>query len=60
VRVILGERGKEINAIVAGAYEKHAATVEKLGGIQSEKFDLVNRSLQRLDRFWSDQIKYKL
>ncbi len=60
VRISLGERGKEIHAIVARAYEKHAATVEQLGGIPSGDFDLVNRSLQRLDRFWSDQIEYKL
>lgn len=60
VRISLGERGKEIHAIVASAYEKHASTVEQLGGIQSGDFDIVNRSLQRLDRFWSDQIEYKL
>jgi DNA-binding MarR family transcriptional regulator len=60
VRISLGERGKEIHAIVARAYEKHADTVEQIGGIQSDDFDLVNRSLQKLDRFWSDQIDYKL
>ena len=60
VRISLGERGTEIHALVAHAYAKHAATVEKLGGIQSGDFDVVNRSLQRLDRFWSDQIEYRL
>jgi DNA-binding MarR family transcriptional regulator len=60
VRISLGERGKEIHALVAQAYGKHAATVEQLGGIQSGDFDVVNRSLQRLDRFWSDQIEYRL
>jgi DNA-binding MarR family transcriptional regulator len=60
VRISLGERGKEIHALVARAYGKHASTVEQLGGIQSGDFDVVNRSLQRLDRFWSDQIEYRL
>jgi DNA-binding MarR family transcriptional regulator len=60
VRISLGERGKEIHALVAQAYGKHAATVEQLGGIQSDDFDSVNRSLSRLDRFWSDQIEYRL
>ena len=60
VRISLGERGKEIHALVAQAYGKHASTVEQLGGIQSGDFDVVNRSLQRLNRFWSDQIEYRL
>jgi DNA-binding MarR family transcriptional regulator len=60
VRISLGERGKEIHALVAQAYGRHADTVEQLGGIQSGDFDVVNRSLQRLDRFWSDQIEYRL
>jgi DNA-binding MarR family transcriptional regulator len=60
VRISLGVRGKEVHGIVARAYQKHAATVEQLGGIPPGDFDLVNRSLQRLDRFWSHQIEYKL
>ncbi len=60
VRISLGERGKEIHALVAKVYEKHAATVEQLGGIQAGDFAAVNRSLSRLDRFWSDQIEYRL
>jgi DNA-binding MarR family transcriptional regulator len=60
VHISLGERGKEIHTLVAQAYGKHAATLEQLGGIQSSNFDVVNRSLSRLDRFWSDQIEYRL
>ncbi len=60
VRISLGKRGKEIHALVADVYQKHAATIEQLGGIQADDFAAVNRSLSRLDRFWSDQIEYKL
>ncbi len=60
VRISLGERGKEIHALVTRAYGKHAATIEQLGGIQPGDFNVMNRSLQRLDRFWSDQIEYRL
>jgi DNA-binding MarR family transcriptional regulator len=52
VRISLGERDKEIHALVAKTYEKHAATVEQLGGIQAD--DLA------ADRFCSDQIEYRL
>ena len=30
------------------------------GGIGSEDFRVLNRSLQRLERFWTDQILYRL
>lgn len=60
VRISLGERGRKIHALVDEAYQKHAATVEQLGGIQAEDFAVINRSLARLDRFWGDQIQYRL
>lgn len=60
VRIALGERGKEIHALVDAAYRKHAMSVEHVGGIRSDDFATVNRSLARLDRFWSDQIEYRL
>jgi DNA-binding MarR family transcriptional regulator len=59
-QISLGERGKEIYALVAQAYQKHAATVGQLGGIGAEDFAVINRSLARLDRFWGDQIQYRL
>lgn len=58
--ISLGERGKAIYALVEQAYQKHAATVEQLGGIPAEEFAAINRSLARLDRFWGDQIEYRL
>ena len=60
VKISLGERGGEIHALVSEAYRKHAATVEHLGGIQGDGFVALNRSLARLDRFWNDQIEYRL
>jgi DNA-binding MarR family transcriptional regulator len=60
VKISLGERGEEIHALVHRAYQRHAATVEHLGGIQADDFSAVNRSLARLDRFWNDQIEFRL
>ena len=60
VKISLGERGKEIHELVHKAYQTHAATVEHLGGIQEDDFVALNRSLARLDRFWNDQIEYRL
>ena len=60
VRISLTERGKDIHRIVAGVYEKHARTVEQIGGIPCDDLARVKVSLQRLERYWSDQIKYRL
>src|ERR1700746_1679800 len=51
VRISLTERGKEIHRIVAGVYEKHARTVEQIGGIPCDDLARVNVSLQRLERY---------
>ena len=60
VRISLTERGKEVHRIVAGVYDKHARTVEQIGGIACDDLARVNVSLQRLERYWTDQIKYRL
>jgi hypothetical protein len=52
-------RGK-IHEIVSVLYDKHIATVEQIGGISSEEFARLNLSLVRLERFWTDQIRYRL
>src|SRR5450432_3375158 len=60
VRIRLTERGKEVHRIVAGIYEKHARTIEQIGGIPGDDFVRMNASLLRLERYWTDQIKYRL
>src|ERR1700752_1489841 len=60
VRISLTERGKEVHRIVASIYEKHARTIEQIGGIPGDHFVRMNPSLLRLERYWTDQIKYRL
>src|SRR6201986_5103027 len=60
VRISLTEKGEEVHKIVASLYDKHAMTVEQIGGVAVEDFIRMNQSLARLERFWTDQIKYRL
>src|SRR5215204_6207568 len=60
VRIKLTERGKEVRDIVGSLYEKHVRTVEQVGGIGAEDFSVLNKALHRLERFWTDQILYRL
>jgi DNA-binding MarR family transcriptional regulator len=60
VNVKLTSKGREVRNIVAALYHKHVSTVEQVGDIYSEDFVTLNKSLHRLERFWTDQILYRL
>ena len=60
VRIRLTNQGQEIRRIVDALYQKHVKTVEQVGGISNEEFATLNKSLHRLERFWTDQILYRL
>ncbi len=60
VRISLTEAGREVHDIVSSVYDKHIRTVEQLGGVASDDFGRLNQALLRLERFWTDQIRFKL
>src|SRR6478735_4798746 len=60
VRISLTEKGRAVHEVVAGLYDKHVRTVEQIGGISGDEFSRMNTALLRLERFWTDQIRYKL
>jgi DNA-binding MarR family transcriptional regulator len=60
VRISLTDKGRQVHEIIQGLYDKHARTIAPIGGISDEDFDRLNRALGRLERFWTDQIRYRL
>ena len=60
VRISLTQKGTDVAEIVASLYEKHVRTVEQIGGISSDEFSKLNQALTRLERFWTDQIRFRL
>ena len=60
VRVSLTEKGREVADIVTELYERHTTSIQKIGGIGANEFETLNKSLMRLERFWTDQILYRL
>jgi DNA-binding MarR family transcriptional regulator len=60
VRIKLTEKGREARAIVEALYHKHLRSVEQVGGITGDEFVGLNKALHRLERFWTDQILYRL
>jgi len=60
VRVSLTDQGREIAQTVDALYERHTRSLEQIGEIDPSSFAQLNKSLQRLERFWTDQILYRL
>jgi DNA-binding MarR family transcriptional regulator len=60
VRVSLTPKGLQVARIVNDLYNRHIQSIEKVGGVTGEDFRQLNKALQRLERFWTDQILYRL
>jgi len=60
VRISLTDKGQEVAETVARLYQRHVGSIHKVGGIGQDEFGQMNKLLQRLDRFWNDQILYRL
>ena len=60
VRIRVTDKGREVRDIVEVLYQKHVRTVEQVGGVNPDEFTTLNKSLHRLERFWTDQVLYRL
>ncbi|MDR3373230.1 MAG: winged helix DNA-binding protein [Ancalomicrobiaceae bacterium] len=60
VRVSLTDKGREVADVIDRLYERHMRSIEQVGGIGPAEFRVLNKSLHRLERFWTDQILYRL
>ena len=60
VRVSLTDKGLEASDIVKGLYHRQLGSVQTVGEITGDDVKGLNKSLVRLERFWSDQIRYRL
>ena len=60
VRVSLTDRGHEAREVVQKLYQRQLGSVQAVGQIGSEEIRGLNKALVRLERFWSDQIRYRL
>ena len=60
VRVRLTEKGRVVHKLCAGLFDRHTLSVDKVGGIDAATFGTLNDSLRRLERYWADQIRFRL
>lgn len=58
VRVRLTEEGRRIRDIVTELFARHAIGLEEKDIINSEGIDDISNMLRRMERYWTDQIRY--
>lgn len=58
VRVRLTDKGREVRDIVARLFERQAGGLSGTGVLDEQAIGDVNRVLGRIERYWTDQIRY--
>jgi len=58
VRVRLTEKGRRVRGQLSDLFARHAEGLKKRGLIDSEAMENINQSLKRMERFWTEQIRY--
>ena len=59
-RVSLTAGGVHVRDKLAELFERQLNSVEQVGGVDVELIGQTNKSLKRLERFWADQVRYRL
>jgi DNA-binding MarR family transcriptional regulator len=60
VRVKLTEKGQEVCKVVNDLYHRQLKSLQQVGGLAPNDLETLNKALIRLERFWTDQIRYQL
>ena len=58
VRVKLTEKGRHVRGLLSDLFARHSDGIEKRGLIDASGMDEINMSLKRMERFWTEQIRY--
>jgi len=58
VRVRLTEKGRYVRDVVAELFQRHAAGLEEREIINADGIDEITMMLRRMERYWTDQIRY--
>jgi hypothetical protein len=56
----LTQKGQDAYDIVNRLYLRQLGSIEAVGEVGRTDFQGLNRALLRLERFWSDQIRFRL
>ena len=60
VRVSLTEAGGDVREALEQLFQRQLGSVEQVGDVNAGMIGNTNVTLERLERFWSDQIRFRL
>ncbi len=60
VRVRLTDKGRSIRDRVNALYNRQLLAIEQVVGLNADELERLNKALTRLERYWTDQILYRL
>jgi len=60
VTLRLTERGLKVRKRVESLFEKQAGALEPTASVRPDDLSQLNKTISRLERFWSDQIRFRL
>ena len=58
VRVRLTEKGRRVRGQLTDLFARHAEGLGKRGLIDAASMENINQSLKRMERYWTEQIRY--
>lgn len=58
VRVRLTEKGRRVRTLLSDLFARHADGLERRGIIGIAGMEEINASLRRMERYWTEQIRY--
>jgi DNA-binding MarR family transcriptional regulator len=58
VRVRLTEKGRRVRAMLADLFVRHAEALDKRGFVGAAAMEDINMHLRRMERYWTEQIRY--
>lgn len=58
VRVRLTEKGRRVRAMLADLFGRHAEGLAKRNMVDATAMENMNQSLKRMERYWTEQIRY--
>ncbi|MBJ3762728.1 winged helix DNA-binding protein [Maribius pontilimi] len=58
VRVKLTQKGREVHKTVGRLFARHAEGLQSRSVLSHDQIDLINGTLRRVERYWTDQIRY--
>jgi DNA-binding MarR family transcriptional regulator len=60
VLVRLTKKGEAVRAMLVELFNRHLLSLQAVGNVGAGDLDGTNTALRRLERFWIDQVRFRL